>query len=153
MLMWLLIAGSFFSQMMGVMGVQTYVKDILVGLEVNRWVVVIGILGMVFIMGMFMDDAPIIIIFLPIFLPVVGALGFDTLWFAFVFTMDCLVGIMTPPFGMVLFYFKGLNIPGVTMMDIYRSIIPYVFVMVAVMILCVVFPPLAMWLPGTMFVR
>lgn len=153
MLMWLLIAGSFFSQMMGVMGVQTYVKDILLGLEVNRWVVLIGILGMVFIMGMFMDDTPIIVIFLPIFLPIVGALGFDTFWFAFVFTMDCLIGIMTPPFGMVLFYFKGLNIPGVTMMDIYRSIIPYVFVMVAVMILCVVFPPLAMWLPGTMFVR
>jgi len=150
MLMWLLIAGSFFSQMMGVMMVQAYIKDILLGLEVGRWVILIGILGLVFVMGMFMDDTPIIVIFLPIFLPIIAELGFDTFWFAFAFTLDCLIGIMTPPFGMVLFYFKGLNIPGVTMIDIYLSIIPYVLVMIGVLILCLVFPPIAVWLPGTM---
>jgi len=150
MLMWLLIAGSFFSQMMGVMMVQAFIKDILLGLEVGRWVILIGILGLVFVMGMFMDDTPIIIIFLPIFLPIIAELGFDTFWFAFAFTLDCLIGIMTPPFGMVLFYFKGLNIPGVSMMDIYWAIIPYVLVMIGVLILCLVFPPIAMWLPSTM---
>jgi len=151
MLMWLLIAGCFFSYMMGVMGVQHYVRDILVGLEVNRWVILIMILGLVFIMGMFMDDTPIMVIFLPVFLPVIDALGFDIFWFVFVFAMDCLIGIMTPPFGMVLFYFKGLNIPGVTMMDIYLSVIPYIFVMIAVLIICILFPPIVTWLPSMMF--
>jgi len=51
---------------------------------------------------------------------------------------------------MVLFYFKGLNIPGVTMMDIYRAIFPYVLISVGVLLLCIVFPPLATWLPSTM---
>jgi len=150
MLFWLIIAGAFFSQMIGILGVQTYVKDLLTGANVNPWVILIGILGSVFIMGMFMDDAPIIIIFLPIFLPVIKELGFDPFWFGFIFCMDCLIGILTPPFGMVLFYFKGLNIPGVSMMDIYRSVIPYILIMIVVMILCIVFPPIAVWLPSTM---
>ena len=150
MLLWLIAAGSFFSQMMGVMGVQTYVKELILGLEVNRWIIVVGILSLVFVMGMFMDDAPIIIIFLPIFIPIVGELGFDLFWFGFVFALDTLIGIVTPPFGMILFYFKGLNIPGVTMMDIYRSVIPFVFIMVAVLITCVLFPQIAVWLPSTM---
>lgn len=150
MLLWLIAAGCFFSQMMGVMGVQTYVKELILGLEVNRWVILIGILSLVFVMGMFMDDAPIIIIFLPIFLPIISGLGFDLFWFGFIFALDTLIGIVTPPFGMILFYFKGLNIPGVTMMDIYRSVIPFVFIMVAVLIACVLFPQIAVWLPGTM---
>jgi len=150
MLLWLIAAGCFFSQMMGVMGVQTYVKELILGLEVNRWVILVGILALVFVMGMFMDDAPIIIIFLPIFLPIISELGFDLFWFGFIFALDTLIGIVTPPFGMILFYFKGLNIPGVTMMDIYRSVIPFVFIMVAVLIACVLFPQIAVWLPGTM---
>jgi len=64
--------------------------------------------------------------------------------------MDLLIGIMTPPFGMVLFFFKGLNIPGVTMMDIYRSIIPYVLIMTVVMIIVFLVPELAVWLPTQM---
>jgi len=150
MLLWLLVAGSFFSQMMGVMGVQAYVRDLVVGLEVSRWVILIGMLASLFIMGCFMDDFPIIIIFLPIYLPILTELGFDPFWFVFLFGLTCLIGIITPPFGMVLFYFKGLNIPGVTMMDIYRSIIPYVLVLVVVVTICVVFPPMVVWLPSTM---
>lgn len=150
MLLWLIIAGNFFSQMLGVLGVQAYIHDLVVGLDVNRWVILTGLLGSVYIIGMFMDDAPIIVIFLPIFMPIATSLGFDPLWFGFVFTVDMLIAIMTPPFGMALFFFKGLNHPGVTMTDIYRAIIPFVIIMTGVMILCIAFPIIPMWLPGTM---
>ena len=150
MLMWLLVAGGTFSQLIGIVGVQSYLRDLLLALTVSPLVIVIGILVLVYILGMFIDATPIAVIFLPIFYPIVNALGFDMLWFGLLFTMDLLVGVMTPPFGMVLFYFKGLNIPGVTMMDIYRSIIPYVLIMTLVMILLFLVPELAVWLPNQM---
>ena len=150
MLMWLLVAGGTFSQLIGIVGVQSYLRDLLLALTVSPLAIVIGILALVYILGMFIDATPIAVVFLPIFYPIVNALGFDMLWFGLLFTMDLLVGVMTPPFGMVLFYFKGLNIPGVTMMDIYRSIIPYVLIMTLVMILLFLVPELAVWLPNQM---
>ncbi len=150
MLMFLLITAAYFGQMMGILGIQVYIKDLLTGAEVSRWVILASMLGLVFFMGMFMDDVPITVIFLPIFFPIAKALGFDLLWFVFLFSLDEVIGLITPPFGMVLFYFKGLNIQGVTMMDIYRSIFPYVLIAIGVMLLVIFFPPLALWLPGTM---
>lgn len=150
MLMFLLITAAYFGQMMGILGIQVYIKDLLTGAEVSRWVILASMLGLVFFMGMFMDDVPITVIFLPIFFPIAKALGFDLLWFVFLFSLDEVIGLITPPFGMVLFYFKGLNIQGVTMMDIYRSIFPYVLIAIGVLLLVILFPPLALWLPSTM---
>jgi tripartite ATP-independent transporter DctM subunit len=150
MLMWLLAAGAAFSQLIGVLGVQDYLRELLLALPVSPWAIVVGILFLVFILGMFIDATPITVIFLPIFYPIVMALGFDLLWFGLLFTMDLLVGIMTPPFGMVLFYFKGLNLPGVTMMDIYRAIVPFFLIMMVVMVLVFIIPELAIWLPNQM---
>lgn len=150
MLMFLLITAAYFGQMMGILGIQIYIKDLLTGAEVSRWVILASMLGLVFFMGMFMDDVPITVIFLPIFFPIAKALGFDLLWFVFLFSLDEVIGLITPPFGMVLFYFKGLNIQGVTMMDIYRSIFPYVLIAIGVLLLVILFPSLALWLPSTM---
>lgn len=150
MLMFLLITAAYFGQMMGILGIQIYIKELLTGAEVSRWVILGSMLGLVFFMGMFMDDIPITVIFLPIFFPIAKTLGFDLLWFVFLFSLDEVIGLITPPFGMVLFYFKGLNIPGVTMMDIYRSIFPYVLISIGVLLLVILFPPLALWLPSTM---
>jgi len=150
MLMLLLITAAYFGQMMGVLGVQIYIKDLLTGADVSRWVILGGMLGLVFMMGMFMDDCPITVIFLPIFYPIIKTLGFNPLWFVFLFSLDEVIGLITPPFGMVLFYFKGLNIPGVTMMDIYRSIFPYVLISIGILLLAIIFPPLVLWLPNTM---
>lgn len=150
MLMWLLATGAAFSQLIGVLGVQGYLRELLLALQISPWAIIVGILFLVFILGMFIDATPITIIFLPIFYPIVMALGFDLLWFGLLFTMDLLVGIMTPPFGMVLFYFKGLNLPGVTMMDIYRAIVPFFLIMMVVMILVFIVPEMATWLPNMM---
>jgi len=150
MLMWVLLAANAFSQLIGAMGVQGYITDLLTGLAVSRWVILGAILVITYVAGMFIDATPIAVIFLPIFFPIVSALGFDMLWFGLIFTMDLLIGLITPPFGVILFYFKGLNFPGVTIMDIYRSILPFVLIMTVVMILVVVLPQIAVWLPNMM---
>ena len=125
-------------------------RELLLGLTVNRWVLLIILLGIVYVLGMFIDAVPITIIILPIFWPIVVALDFNLMWFCLLFTLDLLCGTITPPFGMTLFYFKGLNIPNVSMMDIYRSILPYVIILTAVLVLVTAFPVLGTWLPGQM---
>jgi TRAP-type mannitol/chloroaromatic compound transport system permease large subunit len=87
---------------------------------------------------------------LPVFLPIVTGLGFDPIWFGILFIINMEIGYMTPPFGFNLFYLKGIAPPGVTMSDIYRSVIPYTAVEIAGLALIMVFPGVALWLPGVL---
>ena len=150
MLMWLLVTGGAFSQLLGIIGVQGFVSKFVMELPLSPWAILMAILILVFILGMFIDAAPIAIIFLPVFYPVVVKLGFDPLWFNIVFTIDLIVGLISPPFGMTLFYFKGLNFPDVNMREIYMAILPYLLIMIAVMVLVIIFPGLGTWLPNKM---
>lgn len=150
MVLWLIVAGGCFSQLIGVIGVQSYLQGLVLALPIGLFAILVVILALTFILGMFMDNPPIIIIFLPIFYPIVRTLGFDLLWFDLLFTIDVLIGLMTPPFGMVLFFFKGVSPPDVTMMDIYRAVIPFVLIMTGVMIMVLFIPELATWLPRQM---
>jgi TRAP-type mannitol/chloroaromatic compound transport system permease large subunit len=86
---------------------------------------------------------------MPIFFPVIVSVGIDPLLFGLLFTINICLGYLTPPFGMNLFYMKGIVSSDITMEDIYRSIIPYVAVMIIVLILVVIFPSLALWLPNS----
>jgi TRAP-type C4-dicarboxylate transport system permease large subunit len=104
----------------------------------------------VFIMGMFIDGAAITVLTMPIFFPVIVSAGLDPLWFGVLFTINICMGYLTPPFGMNLFYMKGIVSPDVSMEDIYWSITPYVLVMIIVLILTVFFPDLAVWFPNIM---
>jgi tripartite ATP-independent transporter DctM subunit len=150
MIFWIILGGSAFSVMLGLTGVKDFVAEILIAGAASRWAVLILMLFIVYLMGMFMDATAIAIICIPIFAPIIAELGFDMLWFGFIFTMDMLIGFITPPFGVNLFYFKGLGHPGVTMTDVYRSVLPYVVLITIAWILCVVYPPIATWLPAQM---
>jgi TRAP-type mannitol/chloroaromatic compound transport system permease large subunit len=100
---------------------------------------------------MVLDPVGIMLITLPVFLPVITAHGFDPLWFGILFIVMMEIGYMTPPFGFNLFYLKGVAPPGVTMGDIYRSVIPYTAVELVGLILIILFPAIALWLPSVLF--
>jgi len=150
MVMWMIVGGVCFSSLLGITLVNQFIADTLIGLVASRWVVLFIMLFIVFIMGMFIDTTPISIICIPIFIPIVRALGFDPLWFGLIFTMDLLLGFMTPPFGVALFYFKGIGHPDVTMADIYRAILPFIGLMILAWVLVIIFPQIAVWLPNQM---
>jgi TRAP-type mannitol/chloroaromatic compound transport system permease large subunit len=110
-------------------------------------------MGIVFILGMFIDWAAILLITVPIFLPIAMELGFDPLWFAIVLCVNLQCSFLTPPFGYALFYFAGVAPPGYTMMHIYKGIIPFVLLQVVGLIIITLFPPVALWLPALFFGR
>jgi len=150
MLIWIAVGGASFSSLLGMTGVLHFVNDFMTGLPLGNMGILIVMMGVIFVMGMFIDGMAIVMITLPIFMPIARTLGFDPLWFGLLFSMNLLIGFVTPPFGINLFYFKGLGYAEVTMGDIYRSIIPFVVVMLIVLVLCIAFPELLLWLPNSM---
>lgn len=150
MVLLLCIAGTSLASLLSGAGVATFVSNSMTGLPIGPMGVIIVMMVILLIMGMFIDTIAIIMITMPIFLPVIIQLGFDPLWFALVFTINILIGLITPPYGMCLFYMKGLVPADVSMGDIYRSITAYVLIEIAVLVIAVAWPPLLLWLPNTM---
>jgi len=117
-------------------------------LSLDPIVVLISMIFIILFMGMFMSGPPIMMITLPIFMPIVSALGFDPVWFGLIFLINIEMGATTPPFGTLLFVMKGVAPPGTTMGDIVKAGIPFLICDAACMVLVIVFPALALWLPN-----
>lgn len=117
-------------------------------LGIGKWGAFAIMMTIVFIMGMFIDWLGIVMIVFPIFLPIMDLFGFDRLWIVAVTAVILQTCFMTPPFGFALFYIKGIVPPEVTITDIYRGVLPFIFIIIFVVVLVTVFPQLVYWLPN-----
>jgi len=149
--MMLFIGGKFFSTVFLSMGGGDVVADLLVGSGLNRWTALLIMMVIVFIMGMFIDWAAILMVTVPIFLPIALELGFNPLWFSILLCVNLQTSFLTPPFGYALFYFKGVAPKEYTMMHIYRGVIPFVLMQIIGMFILVLFPSIVTWLPAFFF--
>ena len=151
MIAWILFAAHAFSSAYQGMGAQSLIEGLMMDLPGGRWGIVITMMAIVFLMGMLLDPVGIMLITLPVFLPIVASLGFDPIWFGILFVINMEIGYMTPPFGFNLFYLKGIVPPGITMRDIYWSVIPFVIVNIIGLGIIMVFPEIATYLPNLLF--
>ncbi len=151
MVMMLFIGGMFFSTVFLMMGGGDVVADLMIGSGLNRWAVLAIMMFIVFIMGMFIDWAAILLITVPVFMPIVMELEFDPLWFSMLMCVNLQTSFVTPPFGYALFYFAGVAPKGYTMMHIYRGILPFVFLQLIGLAVMIAFPSLITWLPSVFF--
>jgi tripartite ATP-independent transporter DctM subunit len=151
MVMWILFAAHAFSTAYNAMGAQSFIEGLMQYVPGGQWGALATILSVLFLLGMVLDPVGIMLITLPVFLPIVTSYDFDPIWFGILFIVCMEIGYMTPPFGFNLFYLKGVAPPGVTMGDIYQSVTPYVAVIVVGLILLVLFPQIALYLPERLF--
>ncbi|NQT55046.1 MAG: TRAP transporter large permease subunit [Desulfobacteraceae bacterium] len=151
MVLWILVAATLFGIFYTTAGAQSLVMDIVKNLEMNRWLILGAMQIILLISGMFMDDYAVVTICAPIFLPIAKFLGFNPIWFSVVFLLNMQVAYLTPPFGWALILMKGVAPPEVTTKDIWQSVPPFVGIQLIVLILTMVFPQLALWLPEKMF--
>ncbi len=150
MALWILIAATLFGIVYTSAGAQDMVMGIVKSLHVNRWFI-LGIMQFILlIFGMFMDDYAIITICAPIFVPIARLLGFNTLWFSILFILNMQVAYLTPPFGWALILMKGVAPPEVDTNDIWKSVPPFVIMQLMVLVLVMIFPNVAVWLPNMM---
>lgn len=148
MILWIVVAVTAFTSFYTSAGAQDLIKKILLGLPISPIMLIIAIQVIWFILGCFLDPAGIIMITVPIFVPVIKALGFDPVWFGVLFVVNMEMAYLTPPYGVNLFYLKGVAPPGVTMADIYRSIGPFVALQAVALVLVMMFPQIILYLPN-----
>ena len=148
MIMWILFAAHAFSSAYNAMGAQAMITDLMTYIPGGPYGILLAMMVIIFLMAMVLDPLGIMLITLPVFVPIVTSLGFDPIWFGILFIVMMEIGYMTPPFGFNLFYLKGVAPPSVTMGDIYRSVIPYTLVELSGLVLIIIFPAIALWLPG-----
>jgi tripartite ATP-independent transporter DctM subunit len=153
MVMMLFIGGKFFSTVFLFMGGGDVVADLMIGSGLNEWVILAIMMLIVFLMGMFIDWAAILLITVPIFMPIVLEIGFDPLWFSLLMCVNLQTSFVTPPFGYALFYFAGVAPKGYSMMHIYRGIMPFVILQLLGLAILVLFPSVITWLPDLFFGR
>ncbi|QQK76431.1 TRAP transporter large permease subunit [Salicibibacter cibarius] len=146
MVFWLLIGATAYARIVTVSGVGDWFAGTITGLDVNRWLILVGILLIFFILGMFIDPAGILLMTAPLFLPVITGLDFDPIWFGVLFIITMCMGYMTPPFGFNLFVLRGVA-PDISIRELYVSVWPFVGLYILVIILVMVFPNIALWLP------
>lgn len=115
---------------------------------IGKWGAFAIMMAIVFVMGMFLDWLGIVMIVFPIFLPIMDMFGFDRLWIVAVTAVMLQTCFMTPPFGFALFYIKGIVPPSVKIQEIYRGVIPFILIIIAVVILVTVFPQIVYFLPN-----
>ena len=151
MVMMLFIGGTFFSTVFLSMGGGDVVADLFIGSGMNRWMALMIMMFIIFILGMFIDWAAILLVTVPIFMPIAMELEFNPLWFAILMCVNLQTSFLTPPFGYALFYFKGVAPSEYNIMDIYKGIIPFVVIQILGLIILVTFPNISTWLPSVFF--
>lgn len=154
MFMWIILAalcfGAVFDGLGAVKAIEGFFLD---QLGLSPWEVLILMQLSYLIMGMFLDDTAMLVIVAPLYVPLVKLLGFDLIWYGVLYTITCQIAYMTPPFGYNLFLMRAMAPPEIKLGDIYRSIVPFVAVMVFALIIVMVFPQIALWLPQHVYIR
>jgi len=120
-------------------------------LGLSPWTILILMQLSFLIMGTFLDDTAMLVIVAPLYIPLVHHLGFNLIWYGVLYTITTQIAYMTPPFGYNLFLMRAMAPPEINMRDIYGSIIPFVGVMVLALVLNMVFPQIALWLPNYIY--
>jgi len=144
---WIVLGAKLFSHVYATTGAGEFILSIFSGLETNRWLILIVMQIILFLLGMFIDPIGIMMITLPVFMPIVEQFGFHPIWFGILFTVNMELAYITPPFGFNLFYLKGVVPETITMGDIYRSVIPFVVLEAIGLAIVIIFPRLSLWLP------
>ncbi|MCO5134108.1 MAG: TRAP transporter large permease subunit [Phyllobacteriaceae bacterium] len=158
MFLWLILAALAFGAVFDGLGAVRAIENIFVQQwELSPWAIIIMMQLSFILMGMFLDDTAMLVIVAPLYVPLVKTLdlGFDNqlIWFGVLYTITCQIAYITPPFGYNLFLMRSLAPKEITLVDIYRSIWPFVVMMALTIILVMLFPQLALWLPEHMNVR
>jgi len=150
MVMWIILGALAFVSLYNALGAADLIQSIFAGLPGGKWGMLIGMQVTYFILGCFITTTAIIMLTVPLFLPAIVAAGFDPLWFGILFVIQMEMALLTPPFGYNLFYMKSVVPKEISMGDIYRSIIPFVGLQAIGLVIVIMFPQIATWLPNKM---
>lgn len=146
MIIWIGIGASAVVGIYNLMGGKRFVEAAILGLDVAPIVIILLMMGILLMLGMFLDWIGIVMLTMPIFVPIILALGYDPIWFGVVFCLNMQVSFLSPPFGPAAFYLKSVAPPNITLVDIYKSVWPFIGMQLIALGLVLLYPGVALWL-------
>ncbi|QFT98943.1 Sialic acid TRAP transporter permease protein SiaT [Roseovarius sp. THAF8] len=161
MVIWIMFGATIFVGLYVLEGGQQFVQDALAATGLGPWGILILMQILLVILGMFLDWVGILLLCVPIFVPIIKALGaaafgLDSpedlvLWFGVLYLVNMQMSFLSPPFGYALFYLRGVAPPEIPMSDIFKSALPFLFLQIVGLVLCMVFPQIITWLPRLIY--
>ena len=150
--MWIILAALAFGAVFDGLGAVKAIEKLFTEkLGLSPWLILILMQLSFILMGTFLDDTAMLVIVAPLYVPLVGELGFNLIWYGVLYTVTTQIAYMTPPFGYNLFLMRAMAPPEITLRDIYASISPFVLVMVGTLTLIMAFPEIALWMPNYVY--
>ena len=146
--MWIIFGASVFSNFHLLMGVQSMVSEFALNLNLPPIMIIMMFQFIMLLLGFIIDEFIIVLMCAPLFTPIAVSLGYDPIWFGVLMILNILIAVQTPPYGFALFYLKGVAPPGVGMATIYKSVLPFITINLIVLITCMIFPQIVLWLPN-----
>lgn len=150
MIVWLLFGSQAIIGVFTLTGGTEFVKNALLSLELGKWGTLIVMQLILIFLGCLIDWIGILMLTMPLFLPILKVFDVDLVWFGVLFCMNMQISYISPPFGPAAFYLKSVTPPEITLDDIFKSIWPFLVVVLVVLALCLIFPQISLWLPSKM---
>ncbi len=152
MFLWIIVAALCFAAVFDGLGAVRAIETLFVErLALDPLMILILMQLSFLLLGTFLDDTAMLVIVAPLYVPLVASLGYDLIWYGVLYTITCQIAYMTPPFGYNLFLMRAMAPPEIGIGDIYRSIVPFVGVMILALAIVMAFPQIALWLPQTVY--
>jgi TRAP-type mannitol/chloroaromatic compound transport system permease large subunit len=148
MIMFIILGATTFSQILAFTGATGGIAAVVTESGLSPTSILIGMLILLIILGLFIDQASIMMLTVPLFMPLVKKFGFDEVWFGIMYLVCMQLGLMSPPFGLLLFTMKGVAPPEITMGEVIRAALPYLFMGALLLVLIFFVPSVATWLPS-----
>jgi len=146
-ILFIILGATTFAQVLSFSGATNGIVSLVSAQGLSPTILIIGMMLILLFLGCFVDQVSMMLITLPFFMPLVQRLGVEPIWFGVLFLICMQLGLLTPPFGLLLFTMKGVAPPGITMQQVYVASVPYIVFGVLVLVAIFLFPPIATWLP------
>ena len=151
MVCWLFVGSWTFASVFSYLGGHEIIEHFILGFDLAPWQFLIMVQIIIFLLGWPLEWSEILIIFVPIFLPMLPTFGVNPYFFAMLVALNLQTSFLTPPMAMSAYYLKGVLGKQIELMDIFRGIMPYLAIVIGIMVLMYLFPGIALWLPDYLF--
>jgi tripartite ATP-independent transporter DctM subunit len=153
MVCWLFVGSATFASIFAYLGGNQIIKEFVLGMNLNAITFMLLSQVIIFLLGWPLEWTEIIIIFVPIFLPMLQHFGIDPILFGVLIALNLQTAFLSPPMAMSAYYLKGVSPPSVLLTQIFSGCMPFVYVVLVTMLIVYVFPDIAMWLPNVIYGR
>lgn len=147
MIMLILLGGNMFAGVFVGSGGVALANELVLSADLSGWVTLALFLLISFIAGFFLDWISVLLIFIPVFIPLVTAFGFDPVWFCILFLIVIQTSYLTPPMAPAIFYLRGISPPEITLNHMFRGVVPFILLQILTLGIVAAYPPLVLWLP------